>query len=338
SPAWGHGLWHGTIAPLALGVAVGAYSGKFHAGRLLEALEEFHVTNLAAAPTVFRMLRASGLADGRRLALERISFTGEPMDSRTWEWIEKTIGVTPCSMYGSTEVGVIIVNYPGFAGYVVKPGALGRPAPGWEVAIVDTRGEPAPPGTVGEIAVQRKGGWFPVKDRGWMDAEGYVHHEGRSDDVIISAGWTMSAVEIEDALLSHPDVREAAVVAAPDALRGQIAKAYVVAGRADAAFTRELQEGVGARLSEHEYPRAVQPARATAGAAGAFCSPSRRRPRRARGARSGRPTGRRSWTTRRRSSARRTRGASGPSATPRASSRSTGRSSPTATRPRRSSG
>src|SRR5439155_753032 len=108
-----------------------------------------------------------------------------------------------------------------------------------------TRGEPVPPGTVGEIAVRRKGGWFPVKDRGWMDAEGYVHHEGRSDDVIISAGWTMSAVEIEDALLSHPDVREAAVVAAPDALRGQIPKAYVVAERADAAFTRELQEWVG---------------------------------------------------------------------------------------------
>src|SRR2546422_1892145 len=116
----------------------------------------------------------------------------------------------------------------------------------------------SPPGTVGEIAVRRKGGWFPVKDRGWMDAEGYVHHEGRSDDVIISAGWTMSAVEIEDALLSHPDVREAAVVAVPDALRGQIAKAYVVAGRADAAFTRELQAWAGARPSQHEYPRAVE--------------------------------------------------------------------------------
>jgi acetyl-CoA synthetase len=258
SPAWGHGLWHGTIAPLALGIAVGAYAGKFHAARLLEALDEFRVTNLAAAPTVFRMLRGSGLAEGRRLALERITFTGEPMDSRTWEWIEKTFGVAPCGMYGSTEVGVIIVNYPGFAGYVVKPGALGRPAPGWEVAIVDARGEPLPPGTVGEIAVRRKGGWFRVKDRGWMDPEGYVHHEGRSDDVIISAGWTMSAVEIEDALLSHPDVREAAVVAAPDPLRGQIPKAYVVSARVDPAFARELQEWVGARLSAHEYPRAVE--------------------------------------------------------------------------------
>ena len=258
SPAWGHGLWHGTIAPLALGIAVGAYSGKFHAGRLLEALEEFRVTNLAAAPTVFRMLRASGLAEGARLGVEKLSFTGEPMDSRTREWVEKTFGVTPCSMYGSTEVGVIIVNYPGFTGYVVKPGALGRSAPGWEVAVVDARGEPLPSGTVGEIAVRRKDGWFRVRDRGWMDEEGYFHHEGRSDDVIISAGWTMSAVEIEDALLSHPDVREAAVVAAPDALRGQIPKAYVVAGRDDAAFARELQEWVGARLSQHEYPRAVE--------------------------------------------------------------------------------
>jgi acetyl-CoA synthetase len=90
-----------------------------------------------------------------------------------------------------------------------------------------------------------------------MDADGYFHHEGRSDDVIISAGWTMSAVEIEDALLSHPDVREAAVVGAPDELRGQIPKAYVVSERTEAAFARELQEWVGQRLSQHEYPRAI---------------------------------------------------------------------------------
>ncbi len=258
SPAWGHGLWHGTIAPLALGICAGAYSGKFHPARLLEALEEFRVTNLAAAPTVFRMLRGSGLAEGRRGALEKLSFTGEPMDSRTWEWVEKAWGVTPCSMYGSTEVGVIIVDYPGFSDYVVKPGALGKGAPGWEVAIVDERGEPLPPERTGEIAVRRKDGWFRVRDRGRMDADGYVHHEGRSDDVIISSGWTMSAVEIEDALLAHPDVREAAVVGAPDEVRGQIPKAYVVAERAGAGLATELQEWVGQRLSQHEYPRAIE--------------------------------------------------------------------------------
>src|SRR5205823_13368866 len=79
SPAWGHGLWHGTIAPLALGIAAGAYAGKFHAARMLEALDAFGVTNLAAAPTVFRMLRSGGLAEARRGAREKLSSRGQPM-------------------------------------------------------------------------------------------------------------------------------------------------------------------------------------------------------------------------------------------------------------------
>jgi acetyl-CoA synthetase len=114
------------------------------------------------------------------------------------------------------------------------------------------------PGTVGEIAVRRRGAWSPVKDRGWVDADGYFHHAGRSDDAIISAGWTMSAVEIEQVLLRHPDVRDAAVIAVADELRGQIPKAFVVAARAGAGFEREIQEWVKTRLSLHEYPRAVE--------------------------------------------------------------------------------
>ncbi|HUF91288.1 MAG TPA: AMP-binding protein [Candidatus Limnocylindria bacterium] len=258
SPAWGHGLWHGTIAPLALGIAAGAYAGKFQAARLLEALEGFEITNLAAAPTVYRLLRNSGLVEPRRLRLDKLSFTGEPMDSSTREFVERAFGVVPCSMYGSTEVGVILVNYPGFAGYTVRPGALGKPAPGWEVAILGEDGAPVTaPGIPGEVAVKRRGGWFPIKDRGHVDADGYFHHSGRSDDAIISAGWTMSAVEIEDALLAHPQVREAAVVGVADAVRGQIPRAYLVADRRDAAFAREVQEFVKGRLSLHEYPRSV---------------------------------------------------------------------------------
>jgi len=140
----------------------------------------------------------------------------------------------------------------------VRPGALGSPAPGWEVAVVDEAGAPVATGAVGEIVVRRRGTWFAVKDRGWMDADGYVHHAGRSDDVIISAGWTMSAVEIEQVLLRHPDVRDAAVIAVRDAARGQIPKAFVVAARGGDAFEREIQEWVRTRLSLHEYPRAVQ--------------------------------------------------------------------------------
>jgi acetyl-CoA synthetase len=258
SPAWGHGLWHGTIAPLALGIAVGSYAGRFEAARIFEALTAFEITNMAAAPTVYRMLRASGLAARYSFRPAKLSFTGEAMDQDTSRFIEETFGVTPCSMYGSTEVGVIIVNYPGFSGYRVRRGALGKAAPGWEVAIVDAGGEPVPAGTPGEIAVRRRGRWFFVKDRGWVDEDGYFFHAGRSDDVIISAGWTMSAVEIEAVLMSHPDVREAAVIGVADELRGQIAKALVVAGRRDPGLIGELQRWVRERLGQHEYPRAVE--------------------------------------------------------------------------------
>ena len=97
-----------------------------------------------------------------------------------------------------------------------------------------------------------------VKDRGYVDADGYFFHAGRSDDVIISGGWTMSALEIEQPLLAHPDVLEAAVIGVPDELRGQIPKACIVAPGKGPGFVRELQEFVKDRLSKHEYPRAIE--------------------------------------------------------------------------------
>ena len=258
SPAWGHGLWHGTIAPLALGIHIAAYSGKFDPARIVEALEEFHIDNFAAAATVFRMIRNANLLEAGRIHLPKISFTGEPIDTSTAQWVQATLGSPACSMYGTTEVGVLIVNYPGFAGYAVKPGALGKPAPGWEVAIIDPAGAAQPCDTSGEIAVKRKGEWFYVKDRGRTDAEGYFYHEGRSDDVIISAGWTMSAVEIENSLMKHPAVLEAAVVGVPDALRGQVARAYIVARDRGDAVTADIQAFMKRQLSQHEYPRQVE--------------------------------------------------------------------------------
>src|SRR5258708_1622972 len=220
SPAWGHGLAHGTLSPLALGIHTAAYSGKFDAQRIVEALQEFRIDNIAAAPTVFRMLRNAGLPG---TAVKKISYAGEPMDSDTAAWIEKTFGVVPASMYGTTEVGVVLVNYPGLAGYCIKPGSLGKPVPGARVAVLDPQGKELGPGKSGEISLLRKGTWFPLKDRGTTDADGYFYIEARSDDVIISAGWTMSAVEIENTLLKHPAVLEAAVVAAPQPVRGQAA-------------------------------------------------------------------------------------------------------------------
>ena len=104
----------------------------------------------------------------------------------------------------------------------------------------------------------RHGAWFPTKDRGWIDDDGFFFHAGRADDVIISAGWTMSATEIEDVLLRHPAVREAAAIGVPDAQRGQVVKAFIVTDRPPGdVLARDIQDFVRARLSQHEYPRIV---------------------------------------------------------------------------------
>lgn len=258
SPAWGHGLWHGTCAPLALGVTTGSYAGRFDADRLMRALQDFAITNLSAAATHYRMMRNAGTARNYRFSLEKLSFTGEPMDSETQVFVEDLFGRPVCSMYGTTEVGVILVSYPGAADFEVKPGSLGKPVPGQVVEVHGPDGTPLPPGQIGEIMLKRRDGWFPTKDLGSTDEDGYFYHGGRADDVIISAGWTMSAVEIENVLLQHPDVREAAAIGVPDETRGQVVKAFLVSPRSqDDTFVGEIQNFVREHLSQHEYPRIV---------------------------------------------------------------------------------
>ena len=258
SPAWGLGLWHGTLAPMALGVSITAWSGRFDPERMLQVLQDYEITNLAAAATHYRMLRNSGKAKDYRYKIEKLSFTGEPIDSASAEFAAETFGTPVRSIYGTTEVGVILANYPGADDIEVRPGSLGKPMPGIDVAIRDRSGTTCPPDTVGEIMVRRRDTWIATKDLGHSDADGYFYHDGRADDVIISAGWTMSAVEIEDVLLRHPDVEEAAAIGVADALRGQVVKAFIVSRRrGNAAFIEELQNFVRTRLSQHEYPRQV---------------------------------------------------------------------------------
>lgn len=258
SPAWGHGLWHGTLAPLAMGLTVGAYSGRFNAERLLEGLHTHRFTNMSAAATHYRMMKNCGKADQYRFDFTKLSFTGEPIDDETARFIWKTFGIEVCSMYGTTEIGVVLVSYPGATDFTVKRGSLGKAVPGTEVQVQDAEGRPCPPGVTGQLMVRRRGQWIPTKDLGRTDADGYFYHGGRADDVIISAGWTMSAVEIENVVLMHPDVLEAAAIGVPDELRGQVVKAFVVSPREGSeAFTQEIQELVRTKLSQHEYPRHI---------------------------------------------------------------------------------
>jgi acetyl-CoA synthetase len=260
SPAWGHGLWHGTLAPLALGIETGAYAGRFEANRLLGALRDYGTTNLSAAATHYRMLNNTGQLSAHGTALRKVSFTGEPIDQATAAAIQAAFETPLCSMYGTTEVGVVLANYPGAPDFVVKDGSLGRPVPGVDVEVQRPDGSRCDPDELGEIKVRRHNAWFPTKDRGRVDTDGYFYHAGRADDVIISAGWTMSAVEIEDAMLGHPAVKEAAVIGVPDSLRGLIVKAFVVSSpdyAQDETTVAGIQTFVRNRLSQHEYPRLI---------------------------------------------------------------------------------
>lgn len=259
SPAWGHGLWHGTLAPLGLGVTTGTFAGRFDPVRLMRALDEFGITNMSAAATHYRMMKNSGKADEFAFHFDKLSYTGEPIDPATLDWIAQHFKVPACSMYGTTEIGVVLVNFPGADDFQVKPGSLGKAVPGQKLEVQRPDGTPCPPGEVGELMLWRGGQWMSTKDRATIDADGYFYHKGRADDVIISAGWTMSAVEIENTLLKHEAVLECAVIGVPDDKRGQVVKAFVIANRAgDDALTRELQDFTRERLAQHEFPRIVE--------------------------------------------------------------------------------
>ncbi len=259
SPAWGHGLWHGTLAPLALGITTGTFCGKFDGEKLLEVLQDLKITNLSAAATHYRLAKNSEAAGKYTYYLEKLSFTGEPIDEATGEFIKKVFKLPVCSMYGTTEIGVILANYPGSQDFKVKDGSLGKAVPGVEVQVHRADGTECDPDEMGELVVMRKGKWYRTKDLGKRDSDGYFYHGGRADDVIISAGWTISSVEVEDAVLKHDDVLEAAVIGVPDELRGQIVKAFVVSKReGDNNFVEEIQNMVRSSLAQHEYPRQVE--------------------------------------------------------------------------------
>jgi acetyl-CoA synthetase len=256
SPAWGHGLWHGTIAPWSIGVALGSFSGRFAVEPLIDALVDLRITNLAAASTIYRMILRSGRL-GELTALTKASYTGEELNPGAQQDFLDTTGTSVRGMYGTTETGVVLGNYPGFSDYDPRIGALGKPLPGCELAVLDTDGNEVTANVTGELAVKRRGEWFRSKDLSRIDDDGYFWYAGRADDVIIASGWTISPVEVERTLLRHPDVVEAAVIGAPDELRGAVVKAVLVANRNDQGLVAELQKMVREQLSPHEYPRQI---------------------------------------------------------------------------------
>jgi acetyl-CoA synthetase len=260
SPAWGHGIWFGTMGPLIFGRAIGSYSGRFDPETLLEALEEFEITNISAISSHYRLIMNSAKIGNYRLKIKRLTYTGEAMTMDVVQYFQEKLGVTPHCMYGTTEVGPIASDYAGFSDWKVKPGSLGKPTMGGQkVAILDGKGNELPPGKEGQIAIWRNGAWTRVGDIVYQDEEGYLWYKCRADEVIISSGYTIGPAEIEAVLKKHPAVLETAVVGSPDKERGEVVKAFIKTDRNPSEELRaEIQEFVKANLSKHEYPREIE--------------------------------------------------------------------------------
>jgi acetyl-CoA synthetase len=281
-PGWGYGLVCYMVA-LAMGVGVVSHEAAPTAELALERLGEVGVTNLATTPTLLRGIMALGETAVRRRPhrLRSVSSCGEPLNPEVVAFFRAAWGLTPMDQYGASEFGLPIGNFNALD-MTVKPGSMGLPLPGCRMAVVDDAGAEVAPDTVGHIGMAPsatgyyalgywddpertrelfRGEWMTIGDLGRRDADGYFWFEGRADDVIKSAGYRIGPFEIESVILEHPAVAEAAVVGKPDALRGQIVKAFVVlrAGATQSpALVDEIVELVRRRVGRHQYPREVE--------------------------------------------------------------------------------
>lgn len=268
-PAWHHGV-----------TVVAHRFEKFDAEAAFALMAEFGVRNAFLPPTALKMLR--GVADPAarwNYRLRSIASGGETLGAELLDWGRRTFGVTVNEFYGQTECNMIVSSCA--AVMPSKPGIMGRPAPGHDVAVIDGEGRRLGPGELGLIAVRRPdpvmflgywnnpaateakfiGDWLVTGDQGELDEEGYIRFVGRDDDVITSSGYRIGPGEIEDCLIGHPAVRMAAVVGVPDPLRTEIVKAFIVLQDGvtpDDGLVAEIQRHVKTRLAAHEYPRAIE--------------------------------------------------------------------------------
>lgn len=280
--AWAGGLLNLAMPCLHDGVAIVAQPViKFDPEAAFALIEEAGVRNAFIPPTALRLMAQVQNPRGRwpGMRLRTLVSAGEQLGEASWEWSREALGVPVNEVYGQTECNYVLASAASLG--VSKPGCIGKPVPGHEVALFDEDGRPSPVGEPGEICIRRpdpvmfleywrqpeatdgkyRGEWLRTGDQAVMDEDGYFRFVGRDDDVITSSGYRIGPSDIEDCLSRHPAVALSAVVGKPDALRTEIVKAFVqlregVAG--DEALAEELKRFVRLRLSHHEYPREVE--------------------------------------------------------------------------------
>lgn len=280
-PGWAYGLYYGITGPLLLGHATLFYEGGFSIDSLCQIVNDYKITNLAGAPTAYRMMMAADQSQMAQLKgkFRVVSSAGEPLNPEVFRWFKQVLDAPIFDHYGQTEVGMVVCNHHGLT-HDVKAGSAGFASPGYRVAVVDDEGNELPADTPGILAVdieQSPMMWFGgykesrkspflkhyylTGDTAELHADGSMSFVGRSDDVITTSGYRIGPFDVESALLEHDAVIEAAVVGVPDPERTEIVKAFVILAEG-ATASNELAEQLGQfvkkRLSAHAYPRQVE--------------------------------------------------------------------------------
>jgi acetyl-CoA synthetase len=277
--AWVGGLLDTMLPGWAFGAEVVGFGGRFDAERTYELLSRHRVTHAFVPPTALkRMAQVASPRARWPLALRAISTGGEPLPGAVYEWLRRETGASVNEFYGLTEVNHLVGNCERL--WPARAGSMGRAYPGHDTVILDEAGRPAPHGHVGQVAARRsdptlflgywnrpddtarlfQDEWVLTGDLALQDEDGYFWYRGRADEMIKSAGYRISPSEIEECLMAHPAVAEAAVIGKPDADRGQVLKAFVRlrdGHAADDALTRALRAHVRDRLAAFKAPREV---------------------------------------------------------------------------------
>ncbi len=279
--AWTGGLWDALLPALNYATPIVAYDGGgFDPERARKLIADYRVTNAFIPPTALKMLRAipdSGSL--HELKLRAVMSAGEQVGEELLHWGREALGMTINEMWGQTEFNYIVGNCSAIM--APKPGSMGKPYPGHRVDVIDDEGKVVGDGVEGELAAwcddpvmflgywnndeatedKITNNWFRTGDVGYRDEDGFLWFVGRKDDVISSAGYRIGPGEIEDSLLKHPAVLQAAAIGKPDELRGEIVKAFVVLTdgyEASDELAEEIRQSVRRRLSAHEYPREIE--------------------------------------------------------------------------------
>jgi acetyl-CoA synthetase len=289
--AWTGGLMDALLPTLYFGRPIVASRARFSAVSAFQLMEKYKVTNSFIFPTALKMMMKAvpETREHYRLKLRAIMSAGEAVGDAVFSWAQSALGVTINEMFGQTEANYIVGNCE--ARWPARPGSMGRPYPGHQVAVLDDDGHPVKAGETGEVALNRydihghpdpviflgywnrddatsekySGDWLRTGDLAKIDEDGYLWYRGRADDMFKAAGYRIGPSEIENCLVKHPAVANAAVVPKPDAERGNIIKAFVVLVEGtrrgeseDAKLIDALQQHVRGLLAPYEYPKEIE--------------------------------------------------------------------------------